>query len=131
MDLKPFDFPEINAQNCIESFIITQVGPATIGLAGGHSSFLITSAAQALCTVLLHTFWSVIMFDACDNSNKRHIIYVVTSHLLVSCLSLLNQRQLYEITLTSSFGITIAVGLLAFTIAGGSMNTFKRFITCK
>lgn len=109
----------------------SQVGPATIGLLGGNSSFLLTSATQALCIILLHTFWSIILFNACDNSNRMHLFYVVVSHLLVSGLSLLNQYQMYAITLTSSICITIAVGLLAFSIAGGSLNSFKRFITCK
>lgn len=108
-----------------------QVGPATIGLSYGNQYFLLASALQALCMILLHTFWSVIFFNAADNQLRLHLGYVVVSHLLVSCLTLLNLEQLYSLTLTSSVIITIATGLMAFKVVGGSLESFKRFITCK
>ena len=101
------------------------MGPVASGFTGDHSSFLITCAAQALCIVLLHTFWTVIIFDACDNINKMHIFYVIASHLLVSCFTLLNQHQLYEISLLSYFGLTIAVGVFTCTIVGEPLNLSK------
>lgn len=110
---------------------MAQVGPATVGLSEGGQYFLLTSSMQALCMVLLHTFWSVIFFNAVDNQLRIHIGYVVISHLLVSCLTLLNAEQLYSLTLTSSAIITIATGLMAFKVVGGSFESFKRFITCK
>lgn len=81
--------------------------------------------------ILLHTFWSVIFFNALDNRINTHIVYVVVSHLLVSCLTLLNAEEMYALTLIPSYIITFFTGLLAFHVAGGSWDTFKRFITCK
>lgn len=107
------------------------MGPATIGLSDGNQYFLLASALQALCMILLHTFWSVIFFNAADNQLGLHLGYVVVSHLLVSCLTLLNLEQLYSLTLTSSVVITIATSLMAFKVVGGSLESFKRFITCK
>lgn len=107
------------------------MGPATVGLSGGHQYFLLTSSAQALCMILLHTFWSVIFFNAVDTQSRTGIGYVVVTHLLVSCLTLLNSSQMYTLTLTSSYFITILTGLIAFRVVGGSMESFKRFITCK
>jgi len=107
------------------------VGPATVGLTGGSDIFFLTSSAQGLCMILLHTFWSVIFFNACDNRINTHLAYVIISHLLVSCLTLLNVEELYLLTLVPSYIITIASGILAFNVAGGSWLTFKRFITCK
>lgn len=81
--------------------------------------------------ILLHTFWNVIFFNAIDTHSHSHIAYVILSHLFVSCLTLLNIDEMYAITLTPSYIITIITAILAFKVAGGSMVTFKRFITCK
>lgn len=110
------------------------MGPATVGLSDGHQYFLLTSSAQALCMILLHTFWSVIFFNAVDVQSRIHIGYVVVSHLLVSCMTLLNSgnfEQKYTLTLTFSYLITILTGIIAFRVVGGSKESFKRFITCK
>lgn len=115
--------------HCID--YILQVGPATMGLNGGSSIFFITSAAQTLCMILLHIFWSIIFFNACDNMKYGQIAYVIVSHLFVSTLTLLNGKQLYVATLLPSYFLTIFTGIFAFKIAGGSFATFKRFITCK
>lgn len=108
-----------------------QAGPATVGLLGGHQYFLLTSSAQALCMVLLHTFWSVIFFNAVDTQSRLHIGYVVVSHLVVSCLTLLNRLEMYSLTLTASYFITVITAIIAFRVVGGSKESFKRFVTCK
>lgn len=110
---------------------LIQVGPATVGLSGGHQYFLLTSSAQALCMILLHTFWSVIFFNAVDVQSRFGIGFVVVSHLFVSGLTLLNSVQMYTLTLVSSYLITILAGVMAFRVVGGTMESFKRFITCK
>lgn len=103
-----------------------------MGLLGGHQYFLLTSSAQALCMILLHTFWSVIFFNAVDTQSRLHVGYVVVSHLVVSCLTLLNNAaQMYLFTLTASYLITIATAIIAFRVVGGSKESFMRFITCK
>lgn len=102
-----------------------------MGLIAGSSVFFITSAAQTLCMILLHIFWSIIFFNACDNLKWVHINYVVISHLAVSALTLLNRQELYVATLLPSYFLTIFTGIFAFKVAGGSFVTFKRFVTCK
>lgn len=89
------------------------------------------SAAQALSMCLLHVFWSVIFFNAFDTTNYVHIIYVVGSHLFVSLITLLNTQQLYAASLSINFTVTIVTAVLAFRVAGGTMRSFKRFITCQ
>lgn len=108
-----------------------QVGPATMGLHSGSELFFITSSAQTLCMILLHTFWSVIFFNAVDNKKILHIAYVVVSHMFVSVLTLLNRNELYAATLLPSYAITIFSAYLALRVAGGSMVTIKRFVTCQ
>lgn len=118
-----------NFNNFIDRHL--QVGPATVGLSGGHQYFLLTSSAQALCMILLHTFWSLIFFNAVDVQSRLHVGYVVVSHLLVCLMTLLNSGQMYSITLTFSYLITIITGIIAFRVVGGSKESFTRFITCK
>lgn len=102
-----------------------------MGLLGGSEWFFITSAAQTLCMILLHVFWSVIFFNAIDNSRYSHISYVVLTHLLVSSLTLVNRNELYAVSLIPSYIITLLTGIIAYRVAGGSMISFKRFVTCK
>lgn len=102
-----------------------------MGLKSGSEIFFITSAAQALCMILLHTFWNVIFFNAVDNNKRNHIGYVVVTHLAVSLITLLNQYEKYAATLIPSYAITIITGYIALRVAGGSMLTMKRFATCQ
>lgn len=102
-----------------------------MGLKSGSDMFFITSSVQALCMILLHTFWSVIFFDAFDRRRYAHITFVVLSHLFVSVLTLLNVQELYAVTLLTSMALTVLTGLVALKVAGGSAITIKRFITCQ
>lgn len=111
--------------------IADAVGPATMGLKSGTEMFFLTSSAITLCFILLHTFWSVIFFNAWDNKNELHIGYVVGSHLLASCLTLLNKYQIYSASLIPLYAIVIITGIFAFKIAGGSYVSFKNCITFK
>ncbi|XP_031619322.1 gamma-secretase subunit Aph-1 [Contarinia nasturtii] len=113
------------------NILADSVGPATVGLLEGHQYFLLTSSAQALCMILLHTFWSVIFFNAVDTQSRLHIGYVIVSHLIVSCITLLNSYQMYTLTLTTSYFITVATAVIAFRVVGGTKDSFTRFITCK
>ncbi|XP_044750769.1 gamma-secretase subunit Aph-1 [Coccinella septempunctata] len=101
------------------------VGPGTMGIKSGTEKFFITSSATTLCFILLHTFWSVIFFDALDKKNKSPVAIVVLSHLLASCLTLLNRYQVYTATILPIALICALTGLLAFRTAGGSYRSFK------
>lgn len=112
------------------AFLI-QTGPGTMGLKGGSEIFFVTSAIQALSIILLHTFWSIIFFNAFDTNNYLHIAYVIFSHLFVSLLTLLNADGNYWATLPPNYVVTILTGILAFKVAGGTSRSLKRFITCQ
>lgn len=102
-----------------------------MGLKGGSNVFFMVSAAQALAICLLHTFWSVIFFNAFDNSNYGHMAYVVGSHLLVSLLTLLNASELYMTSLVCNFCITLITISMAFKVSGGTLHSIKRFVLCQ
>lgn len=124
-------FGIISGLFALVNILADSVGPATMGLNSGSDVFFLTSAAQTLAMVLLHTFWGVIFFNAVDNAKVLHIIYVVVSHLVVSSLTLLNKYEMYAASLIPSYAILALSGVMAFKVAGGSFATFKRFVTCK
>lgn len=105
------------------------VGPATMGLKGGSSSFCLISALLSMCFILLHTFWSVIFFAAVDKKNYVHILYVIGSHLLISNLSLLTQSVVY-LPLLAALVLMIVSGYIAFIVSGGSCRNCKRVCRC-
>lgn len=96
-------FGIISGAFSLVNILADSVGPATVGLKAGSNIFIVISAAQSLCMILLHTFWSVIFFNACDLKNYYHIGYVVVSHLFVSCITLLNGQELFAVSLTASY----------------------------
>jgi gamma-secretase subunit APH-1 len=107
------------------------VGPATMGLKGGSNFFFMSSATLALCIILLHTFWSIIFFDAIQKRNNANLSYVVLSHLMFSCVTLLNASEMYGVTLTLSVINVVITMAFAFKVAGGSLIKLKRFVTCQ
>lgn len=124
-------FGIISGLFALVNILADAVGPATMGLISGSDVFFLTSAAQTLAMILLHTFWGVIFFNAVDNSKWVHIVYVVASHLVVSSSTLLNKYEMYAASLLTSYLILCLTAVMAFRVAGGSFATFKRFITCK
>jgi len=105
------------------------VGPATMGLKGGSSTFCLVSAILSMCFILLHTFWSVIFFSAIDKKNYIHILWVIGSHILVSLFSLLTQSMVYFPILVA-FVLMLLNGYIAFTVSGGSCKNCKRVCRC-
>ncbi|XP_017858295.1 PREDICTED: gamma-secretase subunit Aph-1 [Drosophila arizonae] len=124
-------FGIISGLFALVNVLADMTGPGTMGLKGGSEIFFVTSAVQVLSIVLLHTFWSVIFFNAFDTNNYLHIFYVVGSHLFVSLLTLLNADGLYWASLVPNYVVTILTGVLAFKVAGGTSNSFKRFLMCR
>ncbi|PSN40550.1 Gamma-secretase subunit Aph-1 [Blattella germanica] len=100
------------------------VGPATMGLKDGTDMFFLTSAATALCFILLHTFWSVIFFSALDNRNYVLFAWVLGSHMLVSALTLFNQNELYLASLLPAYAIMVTTACIAYYVAGGTLRSF-------
>lgn len=60
-------------------------GPGTVGIRGDSPDFFIVSAFLTLAFVLLHTAWGVIFFHSMDAKNWWLILYVILTHLAVSC----------------------------------------------
>lgn len=111
--------------------IADAVGPGTMGLKSGNEMFFLTSSALSLCFIILHTFWSVIFFRACDIKNYLQIGFVVIAHLVASLLTLLNRFENYSACLVPLYGILLITSLAAFKTAGGSYASFKSCLTFK
>jgi len=105
------------------------LGPGTVGLNGEAENFFIVSALMTLCMVMLHTTWGVIFFSSLDSGTYWQTVYVVLTHMTVSCLSLLNSvgkgGSLYPASLIPSYFILIVNAVLAIKVAGGSLTGLK------
>ncbi|XP_013408214.1 gamma-secretase subunit Aph-1 [Lingula anatina] len=104
-------------------------GPGTIGLNGESEYFFITSAFLTLAFIFLHTFWGVVFYAACDKKSYVGIAVVILSHMLVSCLTLLNQMDNppYAGTVIPAYIVLLAMGMWAYYTAGGSLKNIKAF----
>ena len=129
-------------------------GPGTVGLRGDSNLFFLTSAVTTLCFVLLHTAWGVLFFHALDKKQYLALMWVVASHLFVSCLvnniyfiksqpfwitpdvilpshylfiqTLLNASQLYLATILPAYTILIITAAWALRAAGASCDSFRQ-----
>lgn len=108
-------------------------GPGTIGIFGDSPHFFITSAFTTLCFVMLHTFWGIVFCVGLDKKQYLNPSLVVLSHMLVSCLTLLNERDppLYLASLVPAYGVLVAMASWCFFIAGGNMRTLRAFFSCR
>lgn len=107
------------------------VGPATMGLKAGSESFFLVSACLTLCFVLLHVFWTVIIFPALDQRNMVQIAWVIVTHLLASTLTLLNSSGHYVAAIVPNYIIVILTACVAFHAAGGSISSLKATISSR
>ena len=109
------------------------IGPGTIGLMdNAPKDFFMVSAVLCLCMILLNTCWGVIAFDALDKQKWPNLIYVWVSHLVVSCLTLLNQRPsiaTYAGTVVPAVLITITTTIFSFLVAGGTKSALINCLT--
>ncbi|NWV32725.1 APH1A secretase, partial [Grantiella picta] len=113
----------------IVNILADSVGPGTVGIHGDSPYYFITSAFLTMALVLLHTFWGVIFFDACERRHTGGLGLVVGSHLLTSGLTFLNPW--YEASLGPIFILTLCTGLWAFSTAGGSFRNILKCLSCK
>uniref|UniRef100_A0A671KT01 Gamma-secretase subunit APH-1 n=1 Tax=Sinocyclocheilus anshuiensis TaxID=1608454 RepID=A0A671KT01_9TELE len=103
------------------------LGPGTVGIFGDSQYYFIITALMTLALTLLHTFWGVLFFEGCEKSRWWVIAAVVSLHLLVAGLSLLN--PLYEGSLPPVYGITLLMGVWAFFSSGGSLHSLNALCT--
>eukprot|EP00111_Clytia_hemisphaerica_P018081 TCONS_00053497-protein len=106
-------------------------GPGTLGLNGHDPNFAVISAFLTNCMILLNTFWGIVFFEGLDYRKWIHIIAVPVSHVLVSCLTLLNEQQMYWPALTVGYTLTVIFGLWSYLCVGGSIENLKRVFTAR
>ncbi|XP_070759230.1 gamma-secretase subunit Aph-1b isoform X2 [Enoplosus armatus] len=86
-------------------------------------------AFMTMAIILLHMFWGVVFFDACEKQRWWAVAAVVISHLIVSCLTFQNPE--YVASLVPTYVILFLMGVWAFYSAGGSLRNLKLCLTCK
>uniref|UniRef100_A0A5F8GTT5 Gamma-secretase subunit APH-1 n=1 Tax=Monodelphis domestica TaxID=13616 RepID=A0A5F8GTT5_MONDO len=105
------------------------LGPGVVGIHGDSPYYFLTSAFLTAAIILLHTFWGIVFFDACERRRYWALGLVVGSHLLTSGLTFLNPR--YEASLLPIYAVTLSMGIWAFITAGGSLRSIQRSLSCK
>ncbi|KAL9822992.1 gamma-secretase subunit APH-1A isoform 2-T2 [Geothlypis trichas] len=116
---------------CFKMLKKADAGLATLSK-DGRSPLSLRRVAYAFLTmalVLLHTFWGIIFFDACERRRAGGLGLVVGSHLLTSGLTFLNPW--YEASLGPILILTLCTGLWAFSTAGGSFHNVLKCLSCK
>ena len=110
------------------------LGPGTLGFHGEPSGFFIVSSLMTLAMILLHTAWGVIFFASMDTGTYWQTGYVVVTHLLVSCLSLLNNAgsggSLYPASLLPTFLVLLVTIVIAVRLAGGTLSGLRKALSC-
>lgn len=122
-----FGFGVISGAFSLVNVLAEMTGPGTVGIYGHSHSFFITSAFLTLCFTLLHTFWGIIFFDGFHRQRYYQPAVVLASHLLVSCLTLLNQRDrpAYEVSLIPAYLVLATMAIWSFFVVGGSLRNIK------
>merc|ERR1711936_1458023 len=106
------------------------VGPGTVGFNNEPQDFFMISSLLCMAMILLHTFWGVIAFDAWDQRKWLNLVYVWASHLTVSCLTLLNEKQHYWASAIPMYVCLIVSGLIAFQVCGGRFQNVLECLKC-
>lgn len=113
----------------VVNILADSVGPGTVGIHGDSQHYFLSSAFMTMAIILLHMFWGVVFFDACEKRRWWCLVVVIASHLLVSCVTF--QNPYYVGSLVPTYIIMFLMGVWAFCCAGGSLRNLKLCITCK
>jgi len=108
------------------NILADSLGPGTIGINGDSQYFFLASSLTTFVFVLLHIFWSVILFYACDHQKIVLLVYVVGSHLIASYITFLNPSQLYYISIPLEFVLLLITCTIALKCAGFKFNRLPR-----
>ncbi|CAO2599224.1 Gamma-secretase subunit APH-1A [Lemmus lemmus] len=127
--LSGLSFGIISGVFSVINILADALGPGVVGIHGDSPYYFLTSAFLTAAIILLHTFWGVVFFDACERKRYWAVGLVVGSHLLTSGLTFLNPR--YEASLLPIYAVTVSMGLWAFITAGGSLRSIQRSLSCK
>ncbi|XP_021092768.1 gamma-secretase subunit APH-1B isoform X4 [Heterocephalus glaber] len=90
---------------------------------------LLAYAFMTLVIILLHVFWGIVFFDACEKKKWYILLIVLLTHLLVSAQTFLNPH--YGINLVSAYITMVVMGIWAFFVAGGSCRSLKLCLLCQ
>jgi len=121
----------------IVNILADMSGPGSVGIQGDSPYFFWASSFLTLCFILLHTVWGVISFHALDQQRFAAVAGVVAAHMLVSCLSLINQSSssddslVYLASLIPAYLVLGVCGTIAFTTAGGSIANLRKACVCR
>ncbi|XP_051507444.1 gamma-secretase subunit Aph-1b-like [Myxocyprinus asiaticus] len=113
----------------VVNILSDSLGPGTVGIHGDPQHYFISSAFMTLAIILLHMFWGVVFFEACETQRWWALGVVVISHLLVSCLTFVNPN--YQGSLIPTYIILSVMAVWAYLCAGGSLRNLKLCLTCK
>lgn len=105
------------------NILASAVGPGTVGLQGDSTLFFVTQAVTTLIFILLHVVWGVLFFNGMDRKNYWAPAWVVGSHMLVSCLTLLNKSQLYAATIIPSLLVLILSSVWSASVSGATLSS--------
>jgi anterior pharynx defective protein 1 len=114
-----YGFGLISGTFAIVNVLSDMIGPGTIGIFGHSQDFFIATAFLTLCIILLNTFWGVIFFTSLDKGGIHKILgptIVILTHMLFSCITLVNRTStpIYSISLV--IGYILLVGMIFYTI---------------
>ncbi|XP_007905945.1 gamma-secretase subunit Aph-1b [Callorhinchus milii] len=110
------------------NILADSLGPGIVGIHGESPYYFLVSAFMTLAIILLHMFWGIIFFDACEKRKWWAVAAVVLSHLLVSSVTFVNPQ--YEGSLIPAYIVLFVMGIWAFITAGGSVRNLKLCVTC-
>ncbi|XP_072349053.1 gamma-secretase subunit Aph-1b-like isoform X1 [Scyliorhinus torazame] len=111
------------------NILTDSLGPGTVGIHGDSSVYFLLSAFMTLAIILLHVFWGIVSFDACEKDNWWALVAVVLSHLVVSSVTFANPQ--YGASLIPVYIITLTMGAWAFLTAGGTVRNLKLCVLCR
>ncbi|CAL9694059.1 unnamed protein product [Knipowitschia caucasica] len=112
----------------VVNILADSAGPGTVGIHGDSQHYFLSSAFMTMAIILLHLFWGVVFFDACEKQRWWGVAAVILSHLIISCLSF--QNPVYVWSLVPTYVMLLLMGVWSFYCAGGSLRNLSLCISC-
>ncbi|CAF2575758.1 unnamed protein product [Rotaria sp. Silwood2] len=126
-----YGFGLISGTFAIVNVLSDMIGPGTIGIFGHSQDFFIATAFLTLCVILLNTFWGVVFFTSLDKGGIHKLIgpgTVVLTHMLFSCITLLNRTStpIYSISLIIGYILLLGMIIYALVLRGFNINSLRQ-----
>jgi len=128
-----YGFGLISGTFAIVNVLSDMIGPGTIGIFGHSQDFFIATAFLTLCIILLNTFWGVVFFTSLDKGGIHRFLgpgIVVLTHMLFSCLTLLNRSSTPTYSISLVIGYILLIGMIIYTLIlrGFNINNIRQRI---